>query len=210
MILLCFHADQHSQPLYLKAEGLGHSIPSKGLRSRDLFTATFLIVHAVAGCDITSRLFGIGKKVPLRKIKSDEHFRKQAEMFSVVATTEEIHTPGEETVTCLYGGHPGEGLDELRHRLFCEKVSKSTAAVQVHTLPPASAAARYHSARVYYQVLEWINPDENLDPLEWGWTQMNEKLEPCKADLPAAPESLLKVTETAKQTVVHVDARVER
>ena len=35
--------------------------------------------------------------------------------------------------------------------LFCEKVATSNTTVQVQSLPPASAAARYDSARVYLQ-----------------------------------------------------------
>jgi hypothetical protein len=33
-------------------------------------------LHAIAGCDTTSRLFGIGKGVPLKKIKDDSGFGK--------------------------------------------------------------------------------------------------------------------------------------
>ena len=108
--------------------------------------------HAIGGCDTTSHLFGIGKGVPLRKLKNDQNFRKQAQVYSGEVTKEEIHHAGEEALVCLYGGQPNEGLDKLRHRKFCEKVSTSITQVQVHTLPPTSAAAKSHSARVYYQV----------------------------------------------------------
>ena len=52
---------------------------------------------------------------------------------------------------CLYGGRPNDGLDVQRYRRFCEKVATSNTTVQVQSLPPASAAARYDSARVYLQ-----------------------------------------------------------
>ena len=43
------------------------------------------------------------------------------------------------------------------------RVSTSIAPVQVHTLPPTSAAAKNRSARVYYQVQEWMG-HRALDP----------------------------------------------
>ena len=36
---------------------------------------------------------------------------------------------------CLYGGRPNEGLDVLRYRRFCEKVTTSNTTVQVQGLP---------------------------------------------------------------------------
>ncbi|GFS07562.1 hypothetical protein ElyMa_004735400 [Elysia marginata] len=40
----------------------------------------------------------------------------------------------------------------LRYKRFWEKVASSITTVQVRSLPPTSAAAKYHSLRVYLQV----------------------------------------------------------
>ena len=40
------------------------------------------LAHTIAGCDTTSRLFGVGKAVPLKKIKRDTHFQELAEDFN--------------------------------------------------------------------------------------------------------------------------------
>lgn len=79
-------------------------------------------------------------------------------MYCGEAPVEEIHHAGEEAIACLYGGQPNdnEGLDKLRQCKFCENVSTSTAPVQVHTLPRTLAAAKNHSARMYYHVQEWM------------------------------------------------------
>lgn len=138
-------------------------------------------------------MFGIGNGVPLRNVKSDHHFKKQAHVFMKTVPQDDIFRAGEEVLTCLYGGQVGEGLDVLRHRRFCEKMSASTSSVQVHTLPPTSGSARYHSARVCYQVHEWMGEEGSLKPEEWGWVQAQDRLEPKTTDLPAAPEALLKV-----------------
>ena len=52
----------------------------------------------------------------------------------------------------LYVGAKEDGLDVLRYRRFCDKISKGTSHVEPRTLPPTSAAAMYNSLRVYYHV----------------------------------------------------------
>ncbi len=92
----------------------------------------------------------------------------------------------------IYGSQPNEGLDKLRHRKVCEKVSTSITLVRVQTLPPTSAAAKHHSARVYYQVQEWMRR-RALDPQEWGWSLVGDRLDPITMEIPAAPYHLLNV-----------------
>ena len=198
LVLLICHADPISHPLYMQSD----KKKGKKFRVWDIhwFQSSLGIelcsllpfAHVIGGCDTTSHLFGIGKGVPLRKLKNDQNFRKQAQVYSGEATKEEIHHAGEEALVCLYGGQPNEGLDKLRHRKFCEKVSTSITQVQVHTLPPTSAAAKSHSARVYYQVQEWMG-HRALDPVQWGWTLVEGCLDPTTMDLPAAPETLLRI-----------------
>ena len=72
-------------------------------------------------------------------------------------------------------------------------MSKNSTTVQLHSLPPTSASASYHSARVYLQVQQWMGKGEDLYPEEWGWLRMRNRLEPRMTDLPPAPEALLKV-----------------
>ena len=46
----------------------------------------------------------------------------------------------------------GDTLDTLRYQRFLAKVSSYATTVQIQTLPPTSAVAKYHSLRVYLQV----------------------------------------------------------
>ena len=110
-------------------------------------------------------LYGVGKGAVLRKLRSDSAFKEAAYVFSRQSSLEEIVAAGEKALCCLYGGRPNEGLDVLRYRHFCEKVATSNITVQVQSLPPTSAAARYHSARVYLQVQQWMRRGKNLNPL---------------------------------------------
>lgn len=150
-------------------------------------------VHAITGCDTTSRLFGIGKGIALKKLRTDPHFKHQAEIFARESPKMEVVRAGEEALSCLYGGTPGESLDLLRYRKFCTKVMTDTVSVQVHILPPTSAAASYHSQRTYLQVQQWRGIGNNLIPRDWGWDTAKDKLQPILTHLPPAPEKLLKI-----------------
>ncbi|GFO36679.1 hypothetical protein PoB_006318400 [Plakobranchus ocellatus] len=81
----------------------------------------------------------------------------------------------------------------LRYKRFWEKVTTSITTVQVRSLSPTSAAAKYHSLRVYLKVQDWIDTTCDLQPEMWGWQLSSGRFDPCTTDLPPAPELLLKM-----------------
>ncbi len=105
-----------------------------------------------------------------------------------------IELAGEKALACLYGATDADNsLDALRYRRFCEKVTKSSAHIQPHVLPPTSAAAKYHSRRVYYQIMEWKGLEESMTPTEWGWDFDDGRYMPKQTDQPPAPKELLEI-----------------
>ena len=96
----------------------------------------------------------------------------------------------------LYNGTPRESLDSLHYKRFYEKVSTNTSCIHPQTLPPTSAAAKYHSLLVYFQKLEWKGSGDEIRPLEWGWKKSDGKLMPVLTDLQPAPSGVT-VTLTA-------------
>ena len=123
-----------------------------------------LFAQAMNGCDITSRLFGIGKGAALRKLNSAPIFKQMAEVFCGKESCGDIVSAGEMSLSSLYGPHTGEGMDALRYRRFYETVSRSSTTVPLHILPPTSAAASYHSARVCLQVQQWMRARRRYEP----------------------------------------------
>ena len=116
-----------------------------------------------------------------------------AQAFLQEASSETVQSAREKALVILYGGNSSESLDALRYRLFCSKVAVGTTFVQVHTLPPTSAAARFHSLRVYLQVQEWLGNRRTVEPTQCGWRLECNSLVPVTTDIPAAPSDLLKV-----------------
>ena len=102
-----------------------------------------------------SRVHGIGKVTSLKKIQHPS-FSECARVFQDDGSLkEDIITAGERAMVLVYGGGTEESLNSLRHRKFCSKSATNTVAVQVSSLPPTSAAMKFHSLRVYYQIQEW-------------------------------------------------------
>jgi len=139
-------------------------------------------------------VFGIGKSKAVVKLKNDNVFARQAEVFlDSTSNTEDVVKAGELCLVSLYNGDDDESLDDLRLRTFYSKTTRSTAAVEPHSLPPTSAAAKYHSLRVYQQVQVWFGHGDQVPPDQWGWKVSEGKLAPILTDNTPAPQKLLKV-----------------
>lgn len=125
--------------------------------------------YAITGCDTTSHLFEIEKGVALQKLSINWDFKEQAEVFSSGTFKDEIISSGGMALSCLYGGHSGEGLNTLCYRHFSEKVATNITSVHVHSLSLTAVTISYHRAHVYCQVQQWMGKSDNMDPENWGW-----------------------------------------
>ena len=149
---------------------------------------------SLLGCDSTSRLYNIGKPLALKKLQSSSVFTTIAATFMQEdSSNEDIVQSGEVALVLLYGGSEDERLDVLRYKRFRENVASSTEYVEARSLPPTSAAAKFHSLIVYYQVQEWRGHASHMDPEHWGWKNSSGQLLPIKTDMPPAPMELLRL-----------------
>lgn len=121
-------------------------------------------------------------------------------MQSQLPMHQDIIAAGEQALVIIYKGKPGEMLDSLRYQHFCEKVATNTSHVQPQSLPPTSAAAKYHNLHVYFQVQTWKGSGDDLMPEEWGWKESEAGLMPVYTDFPPAPDELLQVIRCNCQT----------
>ncbi len=151
-----------------------------------------LFLHAITGSDATSRPYGVGKAASLKKMQKSSTLVEQAKVFmDPLSSHDQIVNAGDIAMRVLMGGKTSETLDDMRYRQFHCKALKSTATVKAESLPPTAAATKYHSMRVFHQVMSWKGID--LQPCDWGWCEEQGQLYPIKTDLPAAPDSLLKI-----------------
>ena len=109
---------------------------------------------------------------------------------------QDLITAGEKVVIVMYNGKGT--LDSLRYQTFCKKVLESNKVLEANPLPPTSAAVKYHTMRVYCQVLEWKG--ENVHPLEWDWKNNEGRLVLIKTELDAAAKELLQIIRCSCKT----------
>lgn len=201
LVLLLHHADKDGKELYFRPEPKENAknvrlwnIKTSKEKLGSCICSKLLFVHAITGCDTTSRLYGIGKTTSLSKIQRSDELSKIADVFMLDnANMDDIIKAGENALVLLYKGDSGDDLDSLRYKRFQEKVMKSYKSVDANDLPPTTASAKFHSLRVYYQVQEWRGETGHLDPEEWGWEIINHQLMPVKTDMPPAPKDLLRM-----------------
>ena len=102
----------------------------------------------------------------LKRFQSNRLFCEQVKVFTAMSVTQsDVIAAGEQALMILYNGEPEESLDAWRYKLFTEKVATNTTCVLPQTLPPTSAAAKYHSLRVYFQIQEWNGCDNEMQPV---------------------------------------------
>ena len=150
------------------------------------------LVHAILGCDTTSRIQNIGKRLAFLKLLSDDTFKQSTDKFyDSDVSSEEVIGAGEKLLLMIFGAKE-KTLNKLRFSKFCHKVATSNAAVTPESLCPTSDVAGLHSLRVYHQVQAWMGND--IPALNWGWYMRKDNhLMPVMMSLPPAPQSLLKV-----------------
>ena len=151
-------------------------------------------LHAFLGCDTTSRLFGIGKGSIIKKFRENKSLQQAAIVFdNPNATQAQIDHAGEAAFVVMYNGKKSDTLDGLRYKKYCDKVATSLTQVDPKVLPPTSAAAKFHSRRVFLQTNQWKDPQCDLLAEEWGWVRKDTGLHPVLTDMPPAPAELLKI-----------------
>ena len=199
LILLLYHVTATHKGLYFRSETKASNehklwnICSIKEKLRDMCGA-ILFLHAFLGCDTTSRLQGIGKSVGLSLYRSDPSFREAAKVFmDSKATKDELIVAGEQALLRIYKGKPGETLVSLRHRLFLAKLASSSAFVCPDRMPPTPSAAKFHSFRVYLQVMEWKSEAAAMKPENWGWRLSADSYIPVMTEKKPAPQSLLQI-----------------
>ena len=110
-----------------------------------LICSHILFLHALLGCDTTSRLYNIGKSTILKKFKAKTILHHSAKIFNYPnSTAKEIKFAGEKALVNIYNGKSNESLNTLCYRRYCEKLATNTTQVEPRTLPPTSAAAKFH------------------------------------------------------------------
>ncbi|KAJ8348578.1 hypothetical protein SKAU_G00271670 [Synaphobranchus kaupii] len=123
-----------------------------------------MFIHAVTGCDTTSRIFGIGKKTAFQKfVKGDPVLQSFANAFTVPNQTPEvIDDLGSQVMAVLFGGKCTDSLATMRYNIFSKRVVSASSPVTPERLPPTESATKLHCRRAYYQIMVWMGKEGGI------------------------------------------------
>ena len=150
---------------------------------------SIFFLHALSGCDTTSRSYSIGKVTVLTKYTA---LNKSATVFmSPSSSQQDIQQEGEDVMLMIYGCTTSPSLNAARTSKFPMKVTTSTQYASPEKLSPMSDSASFHSHRTYHQVQSWHGNDIASKVLGWKATPIGPI--PIRMTQPAVPERLLKI-----------------
>ena len=93
-------------------------------------------------------------------------------------------------------------MDKYRYILYMKQVTRkslTSGGLKLESLPPTSAAAKYHSFKTYYAIQQWLGNDEVIST-EWGCHFRNGMLHPIAIDQPVATEKVLLIVSCGCKT----------
>ena len=70
---------------------------------------------------------------------------------------------GPQATVTLCDGQKNESLSSIRRRNLFKKMVTTKKFVNSDCLPRTSSSTKYHSLRVYYQVMTWLSKQNNMD-----------------------------------------------
>ena len=147
LVLLCPHAKPGSPGLHFRSEKINANYPvwnilllKKKLGEETCHVLPF--IHAIFGCDTTSRLFGIGKSSVIKKATNDKSFLNHAQTFCSIQNKATFQTARENALVCLYGERHCDTLNSVQRTKLNEKVAENITCVDVQSLPPTVDAAK--------------------------------------------------------------------
>ena len=209
LVLLLYHADVNSEPLYFKSSKKSNEIEIHNILHYKTILGSevypkLLFLSAFTGCDTASSIYGVGKVTAFKTLISNTHWQEVALVFTANSRShEEIESAGNKAMSIIFKENTDQTLNSVRHKRLVDKIDIAKYFVKPEKLPPTESAAKYHSFRTYLQIIQWKG-ESNLLAVNWDWTVKSNKFIPVLTDLEAAPQSILKIIRCQCKTIVQV------
>ena len=121
-------------------------------------------VHALTGCDITSK---VGTKPAALKTENECGYELLS-FFGNTELTDEIISNAEKSVLRRISDQNLRKFDDMRYELYLKKLNQ----VNLENFPPTISSMRQHILRAYLQSHLWLHTpfigDISGEPLEYG------------------------------------------
>ena len=163
-------------------------------------TEALLGMHALTGCDFTSCFFRKGKLKPFQRLVTDTSERHVSALQSL--TSDNVDMPGVKSFVCSMYGFPTSDINEARYKAFIrmsggdEKDPLATIKkINCASLPPCNKTLGNHVKRAQFVSMMWKRADQTdptgeAIPTDYGWKEINNRLEPDWFPGRSVPETL--------------------
>ena len=159
-----------------------------------------MAAHVVSGCDTVAYLWGIGKGTILKQLTDGRQLKSLGDLDADIP---DVISEATAFYAACYGSHATEDMSAIRFDVWSSKMAnkKLTAAPELKSLPPTTAAFTQHVLRAHFQTAIWraaLDPDPPLiDPKSHGWSpeEGSNMLLPVSLppDVIRAPDDVLKM-----------------
>lgn len=144
LVLLLYHAEMDAKELFFRPEPRQRDMTVLNLwdikKTKTVlgcnFTSSILFVHALLGCDTTSRVHAIGKGIVLKKAKINAQFCQLAGVLNRSDSSREDGIKAEEkALLSVFNAASTESLNSLRYIKHCQEVATGNVCLQPENLP---------------------------------------------------------------------------
>ena len=111
-----------------------------------------IFIPAITGSDMTSRIFGVGKRLFSRSLQKVILFRLS---FVLVPNQTKYRWPGNQVMAVRFGGQGTNSLTAMQYDTFSKKIVSASSFVRKERKLPTESAIKLHFCRKYYLVLMW-------------------------------------------------------
>ena len=130
LVLLLFHTDvSKCTALYFRSDKVKSYVYDIKVLKQVLGEAVcneLLFLHAFTGCDLVSRVFGIGKKSGFQRIiKREKNERLSKSILSTKANAGVVETIDSKAMITLFNGDQKDSLASIRYNMLCKKVARA-------------------------------------------------------------------------------------
>ena len=198
-VLILYHAHAEYKNLYFRSDTKAKATKVyninrlKVILGNDL-CSQLLFIHAITGCDTTSRIFGVGKKATFQKlVKGDSVLQSCSNEFISPNQTSYHLRHWQQSNGCLvwWKVHRITSILTLQH--IGKESFLSEIICYTRTSAPYCILHQIHCLRAYYQIMAWTEQEGDMDVTNWGWKLKENSLIPIMSEMNAAPDILLKM-----------------
>ena len=116
--------------------------------------SSLIVAHALSGCDSVAKLYGIGKKTVIKRLKVEN--LSLSSLGDTAASLSDVYAESTKLISSCYGVKNANNLSEVRFSVWRKRTGKKlTSTTKLESLPPTTEVFLLNVLRAHYQACVW-------------------------------------------------------